>query len=68
MFARYAILDSGGSLGDDVLDEIEGEALVIIEHPDRYTASTVSAARRALEAIQRLRGSGGGMPPALQSA
>ncbi|MDO8605958.1 MAG: hypothetical protein Q7R40_05450 [Phaeospirillum sp.] len=58
MFERHAILGNGQPLGDEVLDEIEGKSLVVIEHPDTYSLQTVAAARRALEAIRRMRGAG----------
>ena len=55
MFGRHSILESGRSLSDEVLDEVEGEALVILEHPDRYAALTVVTARHALDTIRSLR-------------
>ena len=55
MFRRHSLLDSGRPLSEEVLDEIEGEALVVVEHPARYPALTVAAAKRALETVQRLR-------------
>ncbi|ARJ68169.1 hypothetical protein WV31_14165 [Magnetospirillum sp. ME-1] len=44
------------TLGDDILDELEGEALVILEHPDQHATITVNMARKTLEMIRRLRG------------
>lgn len=67
MFGRHSILGNGHDLGDEVLDEIEGEALVILEHPDRYAALTVVAAKQALETVRRMR-KGSGRTPSLQSA
>jgi hypothetical protein len=55
MHTRLAALDDGGSLGDDILDELEGEALVILEQPDLHAAITVTMARKTLEMIQRIR-------------
>lgn len=48
---------NGGNdtLGDDILDELEGEALVILEHPDQHAAITVNMARKTLQIVQRLR-------------
>lgn len=46
------------TLGDDILDELEGEALVILEHPDQHAAVTVNMARKTLAMIRRMRGNG----------
>ncbi len=58
MLARLNGLEVGKQLDDEVLDELEGEALVIIEHAERYSHQTVEMARRTLEMILRLRRSG----------
>lgn len=55
MSERLAALGDRSILGDDILDELEGEALVILEHPEDHVAVTVSMARASLEIIQRLR-------------
>ncbi|WP_096704630.1 hypothetical protein [Magnetospirillum sp. 15-1] len=55
MHARLAAIGENDTLGDDILDQLEGEALVILEHPDLYMAVTVAMARSSLELIQRLR-------------
>lgn len=55
MIRHHSLLESGREVGDDVLDEIEGEALVIVEHPDRYPALTVVAANHALKRVQHMR-------------
>ena len=55
MVGRHTQLDSGKPLSDEVLDEIEGEALVIIEHAGLYGALTVAAASRTLATVRRLR-------------
>jgi hypothetical protein len=55
MNTRLPALDDGESLGDDILDELEGEALVILEHPDMHAAITVNMARKTLEIIHRIR-------------
>lgn len=55
MFGRGNLLDSGQKVCDEILDEIEGEALVILEHPDRYPALTVVAASQALKRVQQMR-------------
>ncbi|CUW38278.1 protein of unknown function [Magnetospirillum sp. XM-1] len=44
------------TFGDDILDELEGEALVILEHPDQHAAITVNMARKTLAMIHRIRG------------
>jgi hypothetical protein len=59
MLSRLLMLGDFTSANDDVLDETEGEALVVLEHPDRYPHQTVTAARRTLDHIHRLRGAGG---------
>ncbi|MBI3444160.1 MAG: hypothetical protein HY055_02040 [Magnetospirillum sp.] len=56
MMMRLSNMGGGMSLSDEILDELEGEALVVLEHPDRYAGMTVSMARNALEMIARLRG------------
>jgi len=55
MHTRLAAIGENDTLGDDILDQLEGEALVILEHPDLYMAVTVAMARSSLELIQRLR-------------
>ena len=55
MVTRLTTIGTGASFSDEILDEMEGEALVIVEHPDRYAAITVSMARNALEMIHRMR-------------
>jgi hypothetical protein len=45
MSERLAAIGENSSLGDDILDELEGEALVILEHPENHAAVTVSMAR-----------------------
>lgn len=55
MRTRLAALDDSRSLGDDILDELEGEALVILEHPDLHAAITVNMARKTLDIIRRMR-------------
>jgi hypothetical protein len=55
MSERLAAIGENSSLGDDILDELEGEALVILEHPENHAAVTVSMARASLEIILRLR-------------
>jgi len=55
MRTRLAVIGEDDALGDDTLDQLEGEALVILEHPDHYMATTVAMARSSLELIQRLR-------------
>lgn len=44
------------TFGDDILDELEGEALVILEHPEQHAAITVNMARKTLAIICRIRG------------
>lgn len=56
MVTRLSMFGAGMSLSDDILDELEGEALVVLEHPERYAGMTVNMARNALEMIARLRG------------
>ena len=69
MFGRSNLLDNGREVCDEILDEIEGEALVILEHPDRYPALTVVAASQALKRIQLMRRASHQLPlPLLQSA
>ena len=68
MFGRSNLLDSGRKVCDEVLDEIEGEALVILEHPDRYPALTVVAASQALKRVQLMRRAHHQPSPLLQSA
>ncbi len=58
MHTRLPALDEDESLGDDILDELEGEALVILEHPDLHAAITVNMARKTLEIIRRIRSRG----------
>lgn len=55
MHRNLAEIAEGSTLGDDILDEMEGEALVILEHPERYMAVTVGMARSSLDIIHRLR-------------
>ncbi|EME71724.1 hypothetical protein H261_02291 [Paramagnetospirillum caucaseum] len=55
MHTRLAAIGDNHTLGDDILDQIEGEALVILEHPDHYMAVTIATARSSLEIIERLR-------------
>jgi hypothetical protein len=55
MLARLNGHAGGKQLDDEALDELEGEALVIIEHSDRYSHQTVEMARKTLEMILRLR-------------
>lgn len=47
---------AGDTFGDDILDELEGEALVILEHPDQHATITVNMARKTLTIIRRIRG------------
>lgn len=52
-------LAAGGendTFGDDILDELEGEALVILEHPEQHATITVNMARKTLAIICRIRG------------
>lgn len=55
MRTRLTAIGENDALGHDILDEMEGEALVILEHPDRYAAVTVNMARNSLEMIRRMR-------------
>ena len=55
MFGRHSLLESGREVCDEILEEIEGEALVILEHPDRYPALTVVTASHALHRVQHMR-------------
>lgn len=55
MLARLAVLEAGKALEDELLDEIEGHALVILEDLERHAALTVLAARRTLDLVYRLR-------------
>jgi hypothetical protein len=55
MRRTLADIAEAGTLGDDILDEMEGEALVIVEHPERYMATAVTMARASLDIIHRLR-------------
>lgn len=43
------------SLGDEILDELEGEALAILDSPESHTAVAVTMARSTVELIERLR-------------
>ncbi|CAA7615975.1 hypothetical protein [Magnetospirillum sp. SS-4] len=54
-------------LDEDTLDEMEGEALVIVEHADRYSHQTVEMARKMLDMIRRLRRKGDSEPEACPS-
>ncbi|OAN52205.1 hypothetical protein A6A04_00435 [Paramagnetospirillum marisnigri] len=47
--------DDHKDLDDDALDQIEGEALIVVENPERYSPITVEMARRTLAMIHRLR-------------
>ncbi len=40
---------------EEVMDEIEGEALIVVENPERYSSITVDMARKTLEMLARLR-------------
>lgn len=55
MHTRLPALDDGESLGDDILDELEGDALVILEQPDLHAAITVAMARKTVEIVRRIR-------------
>jgi hypothetical protein len=55
MHTHLAAIGSNEAIGDDILDQLEGEALVILEHPDQHAAITVTMARKTLEMIQRIR-------------
>lgn len=68
MSERLAAIGESSSLGDDILDELEGEALVILEHPENHAAVTVSMARSSLEIIHRLRRRGNDRDTAPQPA
>ncbi len=69
MLARLSIIETGHTIGDEVLDEIVGEALIILEQPGRHAPLLVAAARHALETVHRLRFGGSVQSrPALRSA
>ena len=56
MVGRYSILGRDQDLSEEILDEIEGKALVILDHPDRFATPALTAARHALDNVRRRRG------------
>ena len=55
MLARLSIIEAGIAIGDEVLDEIEGEALMILERAGHHAPLLVAAARHAIDTVGHLR-------------
>ncbi|KIL98176.1 hypothetical protein CCC_01237 [Paramagnetospirillum magnetotacticum MS-1] len=52
---QHTVMGGNGTFDEDIVDELEGEALVILEHPEQHAAITVNMARKTLEIIRRIR-------------
>jgi hypothetical protein len=66
MFGLHLTQNDDKPFDEDILDQIEGEALIVVENPDRYAPLTVDMAHKTIDMINRLRRSRG--EPELQSA
>ncbi|RAU23860.1 hypothetical protein CU669_01930 [Paramagnetospirillum kuznetsovii] len=66
MFGMHLTTGDHKPFDEEVMDQIEGEALIVVENPDRYASLTVEMARKTLDMILRLR-RGGTSDPQMQS-
>jgi hypothetical protein len=65
MFGLNFASNDHAPVDEDILDQIEGEALIVVENSDDHAPLAVDMALKTLEIISRLRRRNG---PELQSA